>query len=146
MIIRKMEIDDYENVYNLWINTPGMGLNDIDDSKEGIRNYLTRNPNTCFVAESNKQIIGVIISGHDGRRGIIYHTAVSKAMQGKGIGKALVNEAIKALVNEGIHKVFLVIFERNTKGNAFWEKCGFIKREDLVYRNKAITELQRIDT
>lgn len=36
MIIRKMTIDDYEPVYELWINTPGMGLNDVDDSRAGI--------------------------------------------------------------------------------------------------------------
>ena len=48
MEIRKMSIYDYEEVYNLWIATPGMGLNDIDDSKEGIDQYLKRNPNTCL--------------------------------------------------------------------------------------------------
>lgn len=36
MNIRKMTIDDYENVYNLWLSTPNMSLNDIDDSKDGI--------------------------------------------------------------------------------------------------------------
>ena len=34
MNIRIMTIDDYESVYNLWLNTPNMGLNNIDDSKE----------------------------------------------------------------------------------------------------------------
>ncbi|WP_243662050.1 hypothetical protein [Miniphocaeibacter halophilus] len=50
MKIRTMSIDDYEKIYNLWINTPGMGLNNIDDSKEGINKFLKRNPTTCFVA------------------------------------------------------------------------------------------------
>lgn len=51
MNIRLMTINDYENVYNLWLNTKGMGLNTTDDSKEGVLKYLNRNPNTCFVAE-----------------------------------------------------------------------------------------------
>lgn len=50
MQICKMTIDDYDEVYELWLNTPGMGLNDMDDSKEGIEKYMKRNPNTCFVA------------------------------------------------------------------------------------------------
>ena len=50
MTIRAMTISDYENVYSLWLNTPNMGLNDLDDSKDGIEKYLARNPNTCFVA------------------------------------------------------------------------------------------------
>ena len=42
MTIRTMTIRDYENVYSLWLNTPNMGLNDLDDSKDGIVKYLAR--------------------------------------------------------------------------------------------------------
>ena len=74
--IRVMTINDYDGVYDLWINTPGMGLNTTDDSREGIAKYLRRNPTTSFVAECEGTIIGVIMAGHDGRRGYIHHTAV----------------------------------------------------------------------
>ena len=76
MIIRTMAINDYGMVYDLWLNTPNMGLNNLDDSKEGIGKYLERNPRTCFVAEKDSKIFGVILSGHDGRRGYMHHTAV----------------------------------------------------------------------
>lgn len=145
MKIRKLSIDDYEEIYDLWLSTPGMGLNDIDDSKIGIEKYLKRNPNTCFVAETSGKIIGVILSGHDGRRGYIYHTAVSIHNRNKGIGSALVDSVLKALQEEGISKVALVVFERNEAGNAFWVNKGFYAREDLVYRNKTLTEIHRID-
>ena len=137
---------DYDQVYSLWLNTPNMGLNTLDDSKEGIAKYLARNPNTCYVAEKDGKVIGVILSGHDGRRGYIHHTAVDESEQRNGIGTALVNTAMSALDREGINKVALVVFGKNEKGNVFWEKVGFTTREDLVYRNKAITELTRIDT
>jgi len=58
----------------------------------------------------------------------------------------LVNAALVALEGEGISKVALVVFEKNEKGNAFWGKQGFTTRQDLVYRNKAIANLTRIDT
>jgi len=141
-----MTINDYDTVYSLWLNTPNMGLNNLDDSKEGIAKYLTRNPNTCFVAEKNGKTIGVILSGHDGRRGYIHHTAVDGSEQRNGIGTALVNAAIEALKHEGINKVALVVFGKNEKGNTFWEKQGFSARPDLIYRNKAINSLTRIDT
>ena len=51
MKIRKMVIEDYEKVYQLWMSCAGMGLNNLDDSKEGIEKFLRRNPDTCFVAE-----------------------------------------------------------------------------------------------
>ncbi|MDD2955069.1 MAG: GNAT family N-acetyltransferase [Oscillospiraceae bacterium] len=144
--IRTMTAEDYDAAYSLWLNTPGMGLNDLDDSREGIGRYLERNPRTCFVAEEGGVLVGVILSGHDGRRGVIYHTAVAGERQRCGIGGALVDHAMEALRWEGIHKVLLVVFERNEKGNAFWEKQGFTRRTDLVYRNRAIDEMIRIDT
>nr|WP_242502645.1 GNAT family N-acetyltransferase [Bifidobacterium pseudolongum] len=79
-----------------------MGLNTIDDSREGIIRYLERNPNTCFVDEQEGTITGAIFAGHDGRRGYIYHTAVNPAYRRQGIGTALVSAALHAPANEGI--------------------------------------------
>ena len=123
-----------------------MGLNTIDDSREGIARYLKRNPNTCFVSEHDRTITGAILAGHDGRHGYIYHTAVNPAYRHQGIGTALVNAALHALANEGIIKVALVVFSRNDAGNAFWERLGFTARGDLTYRNKALRAITRIDT
>lgn len=145
-MIRQMELSDYEQMYDLWMHTPGMGLNNLDDSAEGIEKYLKRNPTTCFVAEQEGKIVGAIMAGHDGRRGYIYHTTVHKDCRRQGIGGKLVQHVLDALEQEGIHKVALVAFDRNSLGNAFWEAQGFTSREDLVYRNRCIRELVRIDT
>jgi ribosomal protein S18 acetylase RimI-like enzyme len=144
--IRPMTIGDYDGVYDLWLRTPGMGLNTTDDSREGIARYLQRNPTTSFVALDEGLIIGVIMAGHDGRRGYIHHTAVLPAYRRQGVARRLVDSAMAALETEGIHKAALVAFARNETGNAFWEGIGFTRRDDLVYRNKNIHDLQRIDT
>jgi len=146
MIIRKMTIDDYEPVYELWINTPGMGLNDVDDSRAGIDKYLRRNPDTCFVAVEYGRIVGAVLSGHDGRRALIYHLAVQKDHERQGIGGELLDNVLRALHEEGIQKVALVVLSNNKKGNAFWEKNGFPKREDLIYRNRQIGEFNGFHT
>jgi len=138
-------MNDYDHVYQLWLNTPGMGLNTLDDSVEGISKYLNRNPDTCFIAEKDNELVGVIMGGHDGRRGFIYHLAVKVSERGSGIGRKLVDQTMDALKDEGIHKVALVVYGKNEIGNKFWESIGFITREDLVYRNKNITELEHID-
>lgn len=146
MIIRTMNISDYDVVYKLWLSCEGMGLNNLDDSKEGIERFLHRNPDTCFVAEKNERIIGVILAGNDGRRGYIYHTVVSPESRGKGVAKLLVDSVMLAFEKLGINKVALVVFEKNSDGNKFWDKMGFQLRDDLVYRNKTIKDMVRIDT
>ena len=98
------------------------------------------------MAEEAGRIVGVIIAGHDGRRGFIYHTAVRPECRKQGIATQLVEHAMDALEKEGIHKAALVVFERNALGNAFWESIGFEERTDLVYRNRSIHALERIDT
>ena len=50
------------------------------------------------------------MSGHDGRRGYIYHLAVLLNYRNRGIAKKLVDYAMKALDREGINKVGLVAF------------------------------------
>ena len=144
--IRTMTLTDYDDVYALWLSCKGMGLNNLDDSKEGIARYLKRNPETCFVALDGEKLIGVIMSGHDGRRGFIHHTAVSPEHRRRGIAKRLAEAALNALKGFGISKVALLVFERNKEGNEFWEKLGFTAREDVVYRNKELMDIIRIDT
>lgn len=146
MNIRKMKIEDYEAVYQLWLSCKGMGLNSVDDSRDGIERFLHRNPDTCFIAERDGKIVGVILGGSDGRRGYIHHTAVSPDQRRQGIASKLVDAVMTAFKNIGITKVALVVFERNADGNAFWEKSGFTVREDLVYRNRSIADMVRIDT
>lgn len=146
MEIRRMVISDYSEIYDLWMSCKGMGLNNIDDSKNGIDIFLKRNPETCFVAVEQERIIGVIMAGNDGRRGYIYHTAVMPTHRNQGIATKLVDFATKALFNLGIAEVALVVFDKNKTGNAFWEKQGFTVRNDLVYRNKSLKDMERIDT
>lgn len=145
-VIRVMTEDDYDRVYALWMSCRNMGFNNVDDSREGIARYLRRNPSTSFVAELPGRIAGVILAGHDGRRGFIHHMAVAEDCRRQGIAAAMLERALEALKAEGISKAALLVFNRNEAGNAFWEKQGFTVRTDVAYRNRALTELIRIDT
>ena len=141
MDIRLMSIDDFDRVSALWQSTAGMGLNPVDDSREGIDRYLRRNPETCFIAEENGVLIGSILSGHDGRRAYLYHMAVGETHRRRGVGETLLTRAMEALAREGVGKAALLVFATNEKGNAFWEKHGFTARHDVLYRNKDINRL-----
>lgn len=138
--IRLMKIEDYDLVNHLWCSTPGMGMRSLDDSKEGIDQFLLRNPYTCFVAGYEGDLAGVILCGHDGRRGYIYHTAVKENYREKGIGSALVNRVLEALKQQNINKAALVVYSTNELGNQFWEGLGFETRDDLTYRNISLNQ------
>lgn len=146
MEYRLMTIEDYDEIYALWMSCKNMGFNDKDDSYEGIDAFLKRNPTTNFVATCYNHIVGVILCGNDGRRGFIHHMAVSESYRRQGIASKLVSLGLNALKECGITKVALLVFERNKDGNAFWEKMGFTARHDIIYRNQALVELTRIDT
>lgn len=134
---RLMTINDWDGVAEVWKNHEG--TNPVDDSVEGFTRYLKRNPTTSFVAEDNGRIVGTILAGHDGRRGIFHHVSIIPEYRKQGTGRMLVESAMEALKKEGITKVLLVVFEHNENGNAFWEHMGFTERTDLVYRNKYIS-------
>ena len=140
--VRQVTIDDYDAIYELWNSTEQSrrALNPVDDSREGIERYLKRNPKTCFAAVQDGRIIGVILTGHDGRRAIIHHLCVHPAYRRMGIAAHLTALAEEALKKEGIHKIFGLVFKDNEAANTFWEQQGYSLRTDLNYRNKSLHE------
>lgn len=138
--IRTMTIEDYEEVYELWMGIHGIGIRTIDDSKEGIGRFLKRNPTTSAVAIADGKIVGAILCGHDGRRGCFYHVCVHEDYRKRGIGKALVVECMRALQAEQINKVNLIAFKTNALGNQFWKGEGWTFREDLNYYDFTLNE------
>jgi len=131
--VRAMSEEDYDQVYCLWKSIKGFGIRSMDDSREGVRRFLHRNPTTSMVAEAGEKIVGAILCGHDGRRGCFYHVCVREDYRQQGIGKAMAVEAMRALQKEKINKVCLIAFKKNEVGNSFWKSVGWTFREDLNY-------------
>ena len=140
--VRAITIDDYDAIYELWNSTEQSrrAMNPVDDSREGIERYLRRNPNTCFAAVAEGRIVGVILTGHDGRRGMIHHMCVHPDYRRNGIASELVAVAEESLKSEGIQKVFGLVFKDNETANLFWEKQGYSLRTNLNYRNKSLNK------
>lgn len=133
--IRTMSNQDYQPAYDLWKALPGIGLSSADLQKS-LLSFLIRNPKTCFVAEKDGKIIGTILGGSDGRRGYIYHLAVHTEFQKHGIGKELVQTCLQALHEHGIEKCHIFVIADNQDGLEFWEKEGWILRDDILVMSK----------
>lgn len=142
--IRHIHIEDFDSIFELWNSTyqSRRALNPVDDSREGIEKYLKRNPLTCFLAQVNAdhKTVGVILSGHDGRRAMIHHLSVHPDYRRLGIATMLVNRAEEALIKEGISKIFGLVFKDNDEANDFWERRGYTLRTNLNYRNKSLNK------
>jgi ribosomal protein S18 acetylase RimI-like enzyme len=138
--IREMTMEDYDQVYGVWMGIHGFGIRSIDDSREGVARFLRRNPTTSMVAVCNEQIVGAILCGHDGRRGCLYHVCVHEDYRKHGIGKAMTAACMRALKEEQINVVTLIAFKENEVGNHFWHDVGWNFREDLNYYDFALNE------
>lgn len=138
MEIRSMKIEDYDEVFAMWLITSKRALSSAD-SKENIEKYLNRNEGLSQVAVCDGKIVGTVLSGHDGRRGFIHHMAVLPEYRRHHIGRALAQKAIQKLTEEGIEKTHIFCYKDNKTGQGFWTDFGFVRRDDIYdfsYDNK----------
>lgn len=103
-----------------------------------------RNEATNFVAYKGGKIVGDILSGHDGRRGYIYHTVVLPEYRGQGIASGLTEAAVEALRKEGITRACLNVMETNEQGKKFWISKGWEKKDFWGFYSRAITDRENL--
>jgi ribosomal protein S18 acetylase RimI-like enzyme len=132
-IIRPIEYPkDYEQVVSLWQQCePGVRVG-FSDSREGIQLKLDRDPGLFLVAEDDGRVIGTVIGGFDGRRGMIYHLAVDPGMRGRGIAKALMEQVETRLRELGCMKIYLLMIPDNPAGD-FYLKNGWSEMDVRIF-------------
>jgi len=135
--IQSMVIGDYAEVAALWQQTPGMGMSNAD-RLEGIEAYLERNPGLSQVAREGEQLVGAVLCGHDGRRGLIHHLAVVPSQRKKQVGRRLVERCLSGLAKAGIEKCHIFVYADNTEAISFWKRIGWVERTELVMMSRDI--------
>ena len=128
--IRPMTIEDYDEVYAMWLITSKRALSSADERGQ-IERYLKRNEGLSQVAVIDGKIVGTVLAGHDGRRGFIHHMAVLPEYRRRHIGHALAEKAIEKIKSEGIEKTHIFCYQDNETGQKFWRDFGFVKRDDI---------------
>ncbi len=125
--------EDYEAVYALWGNAgPGIHLRRSDDPDQ-IALKLQRDPDLFLVAEAEGKIIGAVLGGFDGRRGLMYHLAVDATWRGQGLGEALMDALEERLRAKGCIRYYLLVTKDNETAIQFYEKRGWQRLELYVY-------------
>jgi len=123
---RAFRADDYDSAVQLWRQSEGVEVAEGDDRGTIVR-YLERNPNLSRVALRGDRVVGAVLCGHDGRRGLVYHLAVADDERSQGIGRLLVDECLDGLRSSGIKRALILVADDNDRGHVFWEGRGFVE-------------------
>lgn len=133
-IIRTFEFpSDYQAVIELWKNA-GEGIRlGVSDTFAEIAKKMEHDPQLFLVAEKAGRLIGTVMGGFDGRRGLIYHLAVDQAERRRGIATALMEELENRLKAIGCRRAYLLVTPENQEAQQFYEKRGWQRMEILTY-------------
>jgi N-acetylglutamate synthase len=124
----------------LWSRTEYVGLDERCDSVAVLKAHLDSFPGLSRVAvDQAERVVGAVLCGHDSRRGYLHHLAVSTAYRGRGIGHALVDEALECLAKAGLTKCNMFVFDENELAQQFWQRIGWTVRRELVVAQKSIS-------
>lgn len=129
--IRQFEYPrDTAAVLELWSSAgPGIHLGRSDQPAE-LEKKLARDPDLFLVAEVEGKIVGAVMGGFDGRRGMMYHLAVAPDYRGNGIASSLVDELERRLRAKGCLRYYLLVTKDNEEAMRFYEARGW-QRLDL---------------
>lgn len=123
--LREFAMDDYDRVLRLWKTAgPGVGIGR-SDSRAEITKKLDRDPDLFIVAQDGEEIIGTVIGGFDGRRGLVYHLAVEETYRRRGIGKMLMDEIERRLIAKGCIRSYLLVKPEAKDVLAFYQELGW---------------------
>ena len=90
-------------------------------------------PDLFLVAESNGLIIGTVLGGFDGRRGMVYHLAVDISFRKNGVGTALMAELERRMKQKGCIRLYLLVTRDNMDAIRFYESHRWEQMDLLVY-------------
>ncbi len=116
---------DYKGSLCLWEAMEFGVIVGRSDTPEEIQRKLQRDPDLFLVAELNNEIVGTVIGGYDGRRGMIYHLAVQAGLRKQGVATQLLTEVEKRLQAKGCVKSYLMVFADNQEAVDFYEHRGW---------------------
>ena len=138
MEIREFTPEDYEIVTSLWRQgNIDLGLS---DTKEEILKMHRMNPDLFLVGEIDRRVAAVVMGGYDGRRGIVHHLAVDKALRHRRLARMMIEELEHRFRRHGVVKVNFWIKIDNKDAIGFYEKAGYDLREDIVTMSKVLRE------
>jgi ribosomal protein S18 acetylase RimI-like enzyme len=136
MEIRKLTINDYEEIIKLWSRARLPYRPKGRDSKEAIAAEMKASPEFFLGAFSDNHLVGVVIISCDARKGWINRLAVDPDHRNRGIATALIAESEKILRKQGIRIFCALIEDYNTVSKELFKECGYVEHHGIIYFSK----------
>jgi ribosomal protein S18 acetylase RimI-like enzyme len=100
-----------------------------------LKNELEKNPEGCFVAVLGGEVVGYVttVIAIIASRGVIANLAVSSKLQGRGIGRKLIDRAIEHFRGLGLHQAKIETLASNQVGQHLYPSLGFREVERQIH-------------
>jgi ribosomal protein S18 acetylase RimI-like enzyme len=95
----------------------------LDD--EGFEEAMTATPSSRFRVAGTGRVVAYAIAGRAARRGFLQRLAVDPDEQGRGLGGALVTDALRWMKRRGVDRAVVNTQERNEGAVRLYERLGF---------------------
>jgi len=136
MRVRKLTIDDYDDIIELWDRASLPYKPEGRDSKSSIASEMEANPEFFMGAYEGNKLVGTVIASCDLRKGWINRLAVDPTCRRRGIAKTLITKAERALKKKGAKIICALIEDTNNGSMKLFKKCGYIENRDVIYFSK----------
>lgn len=107
-------------------------------SREVLRRVAGSETGALLAAVAGERIVGVLMlawyDAPSGRKAWIEDVVVDAATRGRGIGEALVREALALARREGVARVMLTSNATRRASHRLYERMGFVRYETDCFR------------
>jgi ribosomal protein S18 acetylase RimI-like enzyme len=138
MKIRGFRESDRVAVIDLWRR------NDLtrpwNDADLDVDRKVAHDPDGFLVGEVDGRLVATAMFGYDGHRGSVGYLGVDPDAQGSGLGRILMDEIERRLVEMGCPKVNLLVRSSNGGVTEFYRRLGYDPDETVSMGKRLIAD------
>jgi ribosomal protein S18 acetylase RimI-like enzyme len=115
-----------------------------NDPRKDIARKLSVQPELFLVGIAGDpregELVASVMAGYEGHRGWVNYLAVAPGHRRKGLGRILMQEVEKRLVERGCPKLNMQVRSSNTEAMAFYRRLGYVPDEAVALGKRLIPD------
>jgi ribosomal protein S18 acetylase RimI-like enzyme len=135
MLIRPFELADEDAVVDLWRRCNL--TRSWNDPAKDVRRKLRIHGELFLVGVDGGKIVATVMAGYEGHRGAINYLGVDPDCRRHGLGRRIMAEAERLLLERGCPKINLMVRGSNREAIGFYESIGYAL-DDVVCLSKRL--------